>query len=327
MEQQTKKCPYCGGEIMAAAKKCKHCGKWLDGREDKNEIPTPTHAPVEEVTVKEELTNKETSAAKEESATKEFVSNVPQTKKCPYCGKEIRAVAKMCKYCGERVVPREENSEAAATETEDKTKEMPKCPVDANISKYMKVFFWLTIIGHMIGVFYAGKGDDVFFVTLSKWIPEELGYFIGGIGVIGLFVLLMRLTKKLGKPMNILCGSIITLYGIKNICSIIGNDVMTVMTVFAICTLTFILGFRLTKVYRNSFQTLGIAMMIYFSFFFIPYSLSFIPSLAKDTMKISLANWNEDTMKILHLAWLYYYYKFYGSITEVNDNPQKKWWD
>ncbi len=27
---ETKLCPYCGQEIMATAKKCKHCGKWLE---------------------------------------------------------------------------------------------------------------------------------------------------------------------------------------------------------------------------------------------------------------------------------------------------------
>lgn len=29
MEKKTKTCPYCGEEIMATAKKCKHCGEWL----------------------------------------------------------------------------------------------------------------------------------------------------------------------------------------------------------------------------------------------------------------------------------------------------------
>lgn len=27
---ETKKCSYCGEEIMASAKKCRHCGEWLD---------------------------------------------------------------------------------------------------------------------------------------------------------------------------------------------------------------------------------------------------------------------------------------------------------
>ena len=29
--EQTKICPYCREEILAEAKKCKHCGEWLDG--------------------------------------------------------------------------------------------------------------------------------------------------------------------------------------------------------------------------------------------------------------------------------------------------------
>lgn len=34
MEQETTKCPYCGEEILATAKKCKHCGEWLEEEED-----------------------------------------------------------------------------------------------------------------------------------------------------------------------------------------------------------------------------------------------------------------------------------------------------
>lgn len=30
MNEDVKNCPYCGEVILASAKKCKHCGEWLD---------------------------------------------------------------------------------------------------------------------------------------------------------------------------------------------------------------------------------------------------------------------------------------------------------
>ena len=40
--RETKNCPYCGEEILAVAKKCKHCGKWLhEPPQPKQMIPCP----------------------------------------------------------------------------------------------------------------------------------------------------------------------------------------------------------------------------------------------------------------------------------------------
>ncbi len=44
MEDATKRCPYCGEEILAVAKKCKHCGEWLDENTQVS-IPQPTSVP------------------------------------------------------------------------------------------------------------------------------------------------------------------------------------------------------------------------------------------------------------------------------------------
>lgn len=44
MEEEKKRCPYCGEEILAIAKKCKHCGEWLPEEvveEPKKQIPCP----------------------------------------------------------------------------------------------------------------------------------------------------------------------------------------------------------------------------------------------------------------------------------------------
>lgn len=38
---EVRNCPYCGEEILAVAKKCKHCGEWLDGREKETKKKSP----------------------------------------------------------------------------------------------------------------------------------------------------------------------------------------------------------------------------------------------------------------------------------------------
>lgn len=60
---ETKNCPYCGEKILAVAKKCKHCGEWL---EEKSVVEVKKIA-------------------------------------CPICGEMIEETTTVCPYCKEKV--------------------------------------------------------------------------------------------------------------------------------------------------------------------------------------------------------------------------------
>lgn len=82
MERETKKCPYCGEEILAVAKKCKYCGEWLEE--------------------KQTVTNKMVT--------------------CPICAEQIKEDTTICPYCHEPLTPKAIPSSHRATIV----KEQPK---------------------------------------------------------------------------------------------------------------------------------------------------------------------------------------------------------
>ena len=76
MERQTKRCPYCGEEILAEARKCRYCGEWLD-----NEVESLS--PKDSDTTKDETldTSKITDTAQENEV--EETNHTPD-KKAPF---------------------------------------------------------------------------------------------------------------------------------------------------------------------------------------------------------------------------------------------------
>lgn len=78
--EKTKRCPYCGEEILAIAKKCKHCGEWLD----------ETHP------LKETKTLSDTSNPKETT-----VVNDGHFLYCKTCKEKISSSAQICPNCGD----------------------------------------------------------------------------------------------------------------------------------------------------------------------------------------------------------------------------------
>lgn len=80
---ETKICPHCGGEILAVAKKCKLCGRWLD---EKDQNPA--------------------------------TNNV----KCPICDESIPVGSATCPECGELLTPVNPAPEVVQSESTRKKK-------------------------------------------------------------------------------------------------------------------------------------------------------------------------------------------------------------
>ena len=115
---ETKKCPYCGEEILAVAQKCKFCGEWLD----------------------------------EESTAEQI--------ECPTCAERIDAHATVCPFCHEPVTP--------GSNSAGQSRPKPSAQTKSNGAMTSEPAHTAVTASPHLSISRAGGGDDA---------PQE-GFFI-----------------------------------------------------------------------------------------------------------------------------------------------------
>lgn len=124
---ETKNCPYCGEEILATAKKCKHCGEWL--------------------------TEETASVPRTEPQEKRMII-------CPCCAEEIEEGTTVCPYCHETLSKEEKPKMEKTPERKDEAYP-PVAPPSlsvaqkAPVSKFKRGFFAY----YFVDVFFRHYAD------------------------------------------------------------------------------------------------------------------------------------------------------------------------